>query len=72
MAERSSRDPADHAIRPLDETILRAVFQQLTERGYDHLRVDDIARQAGVSLSTIYRRWRTKGDLTAAALRVGC
>lgn len=70
MAERSHgpgrpRDPN------LDETILRVVFHQLTERGYDHLRVDDIARQAGVSLSTIYRRWRTKGDLTAAALRWG-
>ncbi len=70
MAERSQgpgrpRDPS------VDETILRAVFQQLTERGYDHLRVDDIARRAGVSLSTIYRRWRTKGELTAAALRWG-
>ncbi|MEO1056425.1 MAG: TetR/AcrR family transcriptional regulator [Actinomycetota bacterium] len=55
----------------MDETILREVFEQLTERGYDQLRVDDVARRAGVSLSTIYRRWRTKGELAAAALRWG-
>ncbi|MGL4176447.1 MAG: TetR/AcrR family transcriptional regulator [Dermatophilaceae bacterium] len=56
------RDPA------LDDAILRVVYERLTSQGYDRLRVDEVAATAGVSLTTIYRRWRTKGDLVAASL----
>jgi AcrR family transcriptional regulator len=35
----------------------------LETSGYDGLRMHDVAREAGVGLATIYRRWPTKRDL---------
>ena len=37
-------------------------------KGYDHLRVQDVAERAHVGLATIYRRWETKQDLVIAAM----
>ena len=61
--------------RPLDAdrtpTILDAVLELLSEGGYDHLRVQDVADRAGVGLGTIYRRWPTKQALVIEALQCG-
>jgi AcrR family transcriptional regulator len=46
-----------------------ATITELARTGYEMLRVDDIAVVAKVNKTTIYRRWPTKGDLVAAALR---
>jgi AcrR family transcriptional regulator len=40
------------------------------KRGYVALRVEDVATKAGVNKTTVYRRWPTKSDLVAAAIRV--
>jgi len=37
--------------------------------GYVALRVEDVAQNAGVNKTTIYRRWPTKADLVSATLR---
>ena len=59
--------------RPRDEerteAILQAAQDVLYDKGYDELRVNDIAEAAGCGLATIYRRWETKEELVAAALR---
>ncbi len=40
----------------------------LAQRGFRGLRVDDVARSAGVPKSTIYRRWPSLTDLAVAAV----
>jgi AcrR family transcriptional regulator len=51
-----------------DEAILRATVDEFAERGYEGLRVENVAERAGVAKSTIYRRYPSKSDLVAAAL----
>jgi AcrR family transcriptional regulator len=51
--------------------VLRATIVELGRAGYAALRIDEIAAQAGVNKTTIYRRWPTKAALVEAALRAG-
>ena len=60
------------AIRPLRrdaernrQRILQAASEVFTERGLD-VSLDEVARQAGVGVGTVYRRFRTKADLVEA------
>ncbi|WP_424210747.1 TetR/AcrR family transcriptional regulator [Streptomyces sp. BI20] len=48
-----------------------AVLEQLREHGYDALTMEGVAARAGCGKSTLYRQWRTKPRLVAAALRAG-
>jgi AcrR family transcriptional regulator len=60
--------PGGRAARVVD-AILWATTAELARAGFDMLRVDDVALVAKVNKTTIYRRWPTKVDLVAAALR---
>ncbi|HEX8155614.1 MAG TPA: TetR/AcrR family transcriptional regulator [Thermoanaerobaculia bacterium] len=51
-----------------DEEILATALELLRAKGYRDLTVDDVAAQAGVAKTTVYRRWPSKGVLVAAAL----
>ncbi|MFJ4038587.1 TetR/AcrR family transcriptional regulator [Microbacterium sp. NPDC090007] len=51
--------------------ILDAAVSLFTERGYDHLTMEGIARRAGVGKQTIYRWWPGKGDVIAEAILEG-
>ncbi|HJO23507.1 MAG: TetR/AcrR family transcriptional regulator [Myxococcota bacterium] len=59
--------------RPRDpgagRAIIGATLELLTEEGYDGVRVAQLARRAGVSKATLYRRWPSKAWLVVAALR---
>ena len=59
--------------RPRDEertaAILEATHAVLHRKGLTDLTVADIATEAGCGLATIYRRWSTKEELVAAAIR---
>ncbi|WP_372344898.1 TetR/AcrR family transcriptional regulator [Streptomyces sp. KL116D] len=48
-----------------------AVLDQLRKNGYDALTMEGVAAQACCSKSTLYRQWKTKPQLVAAALRAG-
>ncbi|HUH03790.1 MAG TPA: TetR family transcriptional regulator [Kofleriaceae bacterium] len=48
--------------------ILDAATALAAEGGFDNVRQRDVAERAGVSLATLYRRYRSKEDLLAAAL----
>ncbi|MEV6700011.1 TetR/AcrR family transcriptional regulator [Streptomyces sp. NPDC051453] len=48
-----------------------AVLDQLRENGYEALTMEGVASQACCSKSTLYRQWKTKPQLVAAALRAG-
>ena len=49
--------------------VLRTALEELGRVGYAALRVEDVASRSGVNKTTIYRRWPTKAELVAAALR---
>ncbi|MFJ4713350.1 TetR/AcrR family transcriptional regulator [Streptomyces sp. NPDC088785] len=48
-----------------------AVLDQLRRFGYEALTMEGVAAQACCSKSTLYRQWRTKPQLVAAAVRAG-
>ena len=58
--------------RPRDEradrAILSAALELMAEHGVDGLRTDDVADRAKVGKATIYRRYRSKEELVAAAV----
>lgn len=49
--------------------VLQATVAALAEDGYEALNVEDIAQRAGVHKTTVYRRWPTKAELVADAVR---
>ncbi len=49
------------------EAILHAVRQRLLADGYLRLTMEAVAADAGVSKATIYRWWKTKGELVLEA-----
>jgi AcrR family transcriptional regulator len=54
--------------RAVDEALCRATLQALEDEGYARLSMAGVARRAGVSGTTLYRRWSSKEDLVVAAL----
>ncbi|HKE73131.1 MAG TPA: TetR/AcrR family transcriptional regulator [Acidimicrobiales bacterium] len=52
-----------------DDKILAAALARLERDGYEHLRVDDVAADAGVAKTTLYRRWESKEALVAEVMR---
>ncbi len=53
----------------LDDRILDAAIRRLHRNGYAGLRVDDVAADAGVAKTTLYRRCPSKEALVADAVR---
>jgi AcrR family transcriptional regulator len=51
-----------------DRAILTATLDLMAERGVHELRMDDVAARAGVGKAAIYRRYRSKDALVAAAV----
>jgi AcrR family transcriptional regulator len=52
-----------------DEELLAAARRLLGNRRYGELTVEDIAREAGVAKTSLYRRWPSKAALAADAVR---
>lgn len=52
-----------------DEAILAATLELAGEVGINRMSMDDLAERAGVSKTTIYRRWTSKEQLVLEALR---
>ena len=50
----------------IEERIKSAALRLFNERGYGAATVDEIARQAGVGIGTLYRRWPDKPSLANA------
>lgn len=51
------------------DQVLSTTVELLGHVGYGALRIDEVASRSGVNKTTIYRRWPTKSQLVAAALR---
>lgn len=52
-----------------DAAIERATLELLPEHGLRGLSMEEVARRAGVSKATLYRRFSSKKEVVAAALR---
>lgn len=50
------------------EAISEAFFEELADVGYGRLSIDAVARRAGVGKAAIYRRWKSKLDITVALI----
>ncbi|TFC59947.1 TetR/AcrR family transcriptional regulator [Cryobacterium sp. TMB1-7] len=53
----------------VDDAVVAATTLLLAEHGYGALTTSAIARRAGVSTASLYRRWATKEELVASAAR---
>lgn len=56
------RDPA------IDEKILKTALRLFLEQGVEGANFEQISKRTGIPRSTIYRRWKTRGDLLNATL----
>ena len=52
----------------IDQAILRATVELLSEVGYVRVTVAEVARRAGVGKPAIYRRWSQKSQLVVEAM----
>jgi len=48
--------------------VIAATLELLAERGYERMEIPEIARRAGVHMTSIYRRWGSKARLAGEAL----
>lgn len=55
--------------RALEEAILGAAAEVLTEHGYEGFTMDRVAKRAGTNKNAIYRRWSNRLALGIAAYR---
>ena len=69
QAPRSKRAPGRPVDAALGPAIMLAVRDLLAESGYAALTTAAVARRAGVSTATLYRRWPTKRELVLASTR---
>jgi AcrR family transcriptional regulator len=53
---------------PTTEAILAAAVVEFEQHGFRRVALDDVARRAGVSRTTIYRRFSNKDELIAAVI----
>ncbi len=63
----AGRGPGRPRDPELDDTILAATVEVLSEQGFAGTSVEAVAERAGVGKATIYRRWPTREDLLLAA-----
>jgi TetR/AcrR family transcriptional regulator, cholesterol catabolism regulator len=59
------------ALRPaneLSEQLITAAMELAAEGGFEHVKQRDVAARAGVTLRTLYKRFRSKDELLAAGM----
>jgi AcrR family transcriptional regulator len=59
--------PGGRTARTAD-AVFAATVEELAARDYADISIESIADRAGVHKTTVYRRWRTKGELIAQVL----
>lgn len=67
MAERSAGRPRDPEA---DNAILTAAFELFLERGLDGTSIEQVAKRAGVTRATVYRRFATKEELLFSVIEL--
>lgn len=74
---KSETSPGQNSVRSTDLSIrqdsvsqicMDAAMKMISEQGYGALTVEAIAKITGIAKTTIYRRWKSKGELILDAL----
>jgi AcrR family transcriptional regulator len=65
--QRSPRTPIPRGVRAR-ERILRAALQVLGDQGLPGFTMEAVARRAGASKATVYRRWSSQSELLVDAM----
>ncbi|WP_125078974.1 TetR/AcrR family transcriptional regulator [Mycobacterium sp. P7213] len=60
--------PATPGVDPATTAILDAAVVEFEQHGFRRVALDDVARRAGVSRTTIYRRFAGRDELVAAVI----
>jgi AcrR family transcriptional regulator len=68
MSPESARGPGRPRSEEARQAVLAAAFEMAAEHGPAGLRMEAIAKRAGVSKETLYRWWRSKADVLLEAL----
>ncbi len=75
MSQAAPDEPGDEAPRVgrprdprVDDAIRKATLELLVEDGYQATTIQAIARRAGVSAPSVYRRWSSKAELIEEAV----
>jgi AcrR family transcriptional regulator len=64
-----TRSPGRPQESRVTDAIIDAALAELADNGFRGMAIDAVARRAGVGKSALYRRWRSKVEMTADALR---
>lgn len=69
--DRAERTPSGAAVlrSQITEAVLEATYLELGDVGFARLSMESIARRAGVGKPALYRRWKSKRELVAEALK---
>ena len=67
-ATEEARAPGRPRRPGVGDAVIAATVELMTAHGYERTTIDEIARSSGVAKTTIYRRWRSKGELAIDAL----
>ena len=51
-----------------EEAIVNTVSRLLAEKGFDAMTVDEVATEVGIAKASLYKHFRSKEDLAAAAV----
>lgn len=62
------RPPASESATTRKDRIIDVAIRLAEEGGFENVRQRDVAKQAGVALGTLYKSFRSKEDILAAAL----
>jgi AcrR family transcriptional regulator len=63
-----SQRPTTFARTGRDDPVLDAAMEAMTDLGPTRMTMAEVARRAGVSRMTVYRRYRSQGELVSAVL----
>lgn len=64
---RAANGAGRHRDRRIDQALIEATVDLLVHHSYSGVAVAEIARRAGTTLSSLYRRWSTKAELVHEA-----
>jgi AcrR family transcriptional regulator len=64
----STKKRPEQGTEPVSEQLISAAMELAAEGGFENVKQRDVAARAGVTLRTLYKRFRSKDELLAAGM----